>query len=83
MEYYRVTIKDPDTGKRTSFWAKIEAKNDLVTLYLPLKKDGDDLSYYDKNDACVIVKRLVGNSLIVSEKPARMNRTYCELEVIK
>jgi len=78
-EIVRVTIRSQ--GKNRKFWAKIEAKNDRFTLYLPLKDDGDDKAYYQKDGVLIIPKELVANGLIVKEEPAEISKTYGWLEV--
>jgi hypothetical protein len=80
--FVRVTVLEH--GKQRSFWAGIMKRGALTTLYTPVTKEGNDKSYIDKKTLSYIIPgELIANRLIISEKPATLDKKYGWLVVSK
>ena len=79
--YWRITINDE--GRTIRFWAadrkKMQTKLGAMTLYTPCDREGQ-YGRMKGNDV-VVQQQLIADGLIVSEKPAVMDKHYGWLRV--
>lgn len=76
--YVRVTYLESD--KRKTLWAKKDIESEKFNLYIPVDKEGGDLSKETKG-GYELPKILIGKRLIIKEEPAHIDRTYGEIRV--
>jgi len=77
--FYRVTIKVK--GKLKRFWAQRLGRSKSFTRYRRVNNEGRDFGYYRKNGALIDKQDLISNSLIVSEKPAIIDKKYGTMRI--
>ena len=79
---YYAKVKYKDGTKIRTMWAIPEARGDVVSLFMPVDREGDYKTVKEKGHE-IQIKVLLSNSLILSVVPAYMDLHYGVLKIDK
>lgn len=80
-EYVRLSFLPAGAKRRRSVWALVMSRKPNLVTYREVSREGDE--DFEVAGGIVQQRIIIARPFEVVEKPAKINLTYAELEVVK